>query len=369
MISSPVHIGSSSDQVVRRAVEALRRGEMVIAVDDDDREAEGDLVMAASFCTPEKMAFIIRNTCGIVCVPLPLSDAQRLQLSPMVAHNDAPLGTAFTVSVDVAHGMTTGISAEQRSNTVRALASANMGASDFVRPGHVFPLIAREGGVLIRSGHTEAAVDLCRLAGLPPVGVICELANDDGTVMKGPQIRAFAQRHDLPVLSVEDLIYWRREREVLVTRSEPFTSNSVIGLLTGYAFSTPFDTIRQFAFIYGDIGDGLDVPVRIHRASVVTDVIIDDTTVHRSLRMMKAEGRGILVYLREGACGVPLASLDEEVTPSEHVRHRHWYEVGLGAQILGSLGVRSLRLLGGLETSYVGLGGFGLSIEKVIAIE
>src|SRR4051794_36581255 len=201
---------------ITEAIEAFARGEIVVVTDDDDRENEGDLVVAASLCTPEKMAFIIRNTCGIVCAPLTSSEAKRLRLDPMVASNDAPLGTAFTVTVDVRHGLTTGISAEQRTNTVRALANNNMGASDFVRPGHVFPLIARDGGVLMRSGHTEAAVDLCRLAGLPPVGVICELANDDGTVMKGEQIVAFAARHGLRRLSVADLISYRQSREKLV---------------------------------------------------------------------------------------------------------------------------------------------------------
>src|SRR3954447_18897803 len=176
---------------VTQAVEAFARGEIVAVTDDDDRENEGDLFVAASLCTLEKMAFVIRHTSGIVCAPLPATEACRLRLDPMVASNDAPLGTAFTVSVDVKHGLTTGISAEQRCNTVRALANGNMGAGDFVRPGHVFPLVAKDGGVLMRSGHTEAAVDLCHLAQLPPVGVICELANDDGTVMKGPQIDAF----------------------------------------------------------------------------------------------------------------------------------------------------------------------------------
>src|SRR3954449_4761759 len=187
---------------VTEAIEAFARGEIVIVTDDDDREKEGDLVVAASLCTPEKMAFIIRNTCGIVCAPVTTGEARRLRLEPMVASNDAPLGTAFTVTVDVKHGLTTGISAEQRCNTVRALANGNMGAADFVRPGHVFPLMAKDGGVLMRSDHTEAAVDLCKLAGLPPVGVICELANDDGTVMKGPQIDAFAENHNLKRVSV-----------------------------------------------------------------------------------------------------------------------------------------------------------------------
>ena len=182
---------------VTEAIESIARGEIVIVTDDGDRENEGDLICAASLCTPDKMAFIIRNCCGIVCAPVTAADARRLNLQPMVAANDAPHTTAFTVSVDVKHGLTTGISAEQRCNTVRGLANGNLGPADFVRPGHVFPLIAREGGVLMRSGHTEAAVDLCRLAGLPPVGVICELANDDGTVMAGLQIEAFAAKHDL----------------------------------------------------------------------------------------------------------------------------------------------------------------------------
>src|SRR5436305_10214992 len=190
---------------------------MVVVTDDDDRENEGDLFVAAALCTPEKMAFIIRHTSGIVCAPVAPEEARRLRLDPMVAMNDAPLGTAFTVSVDTRHGLTTGISAEQRTNTVRALANPNMGAADFVRPGHVFPLIAKDGGVLMRSGHTEAAVDLCKLAGLPPVGVICELVNkDDGTVLAGAQIHQFAKTHSLKRISVADLIAYRRAREKLV---------------------------------------------------------------------------------------------------------------------------------------------------------
>src|SRR5271154_3784350 len=181
----PAPYGLDMFNPVADAIQAFAHGEIVVVTDDDDRENEGDMIVAASLCTTEKMAFIIRNGCGIVCVPLTATDARRLTLPPMVATNDAPLGTAFTVSVDVRHGLTTGISAEQRTNTVRALANRNIGASDFVRPGHVFPLVAKEGGVLMRSGHTEACVDLCRLAGVSPVGVLAELMNDDGTVMRG----------------------------------------------------------------------------------------------------------------------------------------------------------------------------------------
>ena len=178
-----------SHQRVTSVIEAFGRGDLVVVTDDDDRENEGDLFVAASLCTPEKMAFIIRHTSGIVCAPLSAEEAKRLRLDPMVALNDAPLGTAFTVSVDVRHGLTTGISAEERTHTVRALANNNSGPSDFVRPGHVFPLVAKEGGVLMRSGHTEACIDLCRLAGLPPVGVLAELMNDDGTVCADPRSR------------------------------------------------------------------------------------------------------------------------------------------------------------------------------------
>src|SRR5205807_3640217 len=199
-------------QRVDAALSAFANGEIVVVTDDDDRENEGDLFVAASLCTPEKMAFIIRHTSGIVCAPLAQEQAKRLHLDPMVALNDAPLGTAFTVSVDVRHGLTTGISAEERTNTVRALANHNSGASDFARPGHVFPLVAKEGGVLMRSGHTEACVDLCRLAGLPPVGVLAELMNDDGTVMRGAAVAAFAEAHKLKRLSIADLLAYRLAR-------------------------------------------------------------------------------------------------------------------------------------------------------------
>src|SRR5690349_22122905 len=209
---------SDGHQRVQAAIAAFARGELIIVADDDDRENEGDLFVAASLCTPDKMAFIIRHTSGIVCAPLAPEEARRLHLDPMVALNDAPLGTAFTVSVDVKHGLTTGISAEERTNTVRALANGNSGAADFVRPGHVFPLVARQGGVLMRSGHTEACVDLCRLAGLPLVGVLSELMNDDGTVMRGPDVAAFAERHKLKRISIADLIAYRQTREKLVDR-------------------------------------------------------------------------------------------------------------------------------------------------------
>ena len=304
------------------------------------------------------MAFIVRNTCGIVCAPVTVSEARRLNLAPMVASNDAPLGTAFTVTVDVRHGLTTGISAEQRTNTVRALANGNMGAADFVRPGHVFPLIARDGGVLMRSGHTEAAVDLCRLAGLPPVGVICELANDDGTVMKGPQIAAFAEAHGLERVSVADLIAHRQAREKLVERLGTFPVTTEWGEATGYAYATPFEPMQQFAFVFGRIGDGRDLLVRLHRSNVVADVIEGGRAIEAVMKRFAREGRGVLVYLRDGTAGVPLTPFAEEGAEADRVRQ--WREVGLGAQILRDLGAVSIRNLATSSRAYVGLSGFGI---------
>src|ERR1700750_622819 len=236
---------------VTAAVEAFARGEVVVVTDDDDRENEGDLILAAVHTTPEKMAFIIRNTCGIVCAPLTAEIARRLHLTPMVADNDAIHGTAFTISVDYRHGTTTGISADDRTATIRNLANGNTGRSDFVRPGHIFPLIARDGGVLMRSGHTEAAIDLCRLADLEPAAAICGLVNDDGHVMRGPQVRNFAKNHGLKRISVADLIAYRQAREKLVTRVAEFTVASEIGDLDGYAYVTPFDKVHHYAFVYG----------------------------------------------------------------------------------------------------------------------
>jgi 3,4-dihydroxy 2-butanone 4-phosphate synthase / GTP cyclohydrolase II len=347
------------------AIEAIGRGEIVAVTDDDDRENEGDLVVAAALCTAEKMAFIIRHCCGIVCAPVTADEARRLRLDPMVSVNDAPMGTAFTVSVDVRHGLTTGISAEQRTNTVRALANGNMGGSDFVRPGHIFPLIAKEGGVLMRSGHTEAAVDLCRLAGLPTVGVICELVNDDGTVMRGPQIDDFAAHHGITRISVADLIAYRQARETLVERIASFPVKTAVGEVTGYAYRTRFDPVQHFAFVHGRIGDGANVTARLHRADILADVFGPRDTIERSLARFKKEGRGVLVYLRDGTAGVPLSSIGSEAADGgsrDAQRNRLWREIGLGAQILRDLGVSSIRLLASSDRTYVGLSGFGIEI-------
>ena len=361
---------SDSYQRVEAAIKAFARGEIVVVTDDDDRENEGDLFVAASLCTQDKMAFIIRNTSGIVCAPLGAEQARRLHLDPMVAENQAPLGTAFTVSVDVRHGLTTGISAEERCNTVRALANNNSGAADFVRPGHVFPLVARDGGVLMRSGHTEACVDLCRLASLPPVGVLAELMNDNGSVMRGPEVAAFAQKHKLAQVSIADLIGYRQSRDKLVERVGEFHVASEIGTLKGYAYVTPFDRVHHMAFVYGDIGDGKEVLARLHRADVIGDVFGGAKPIHAALARFKTTGRGVIVFLRDGTAGVPVAEIPHEGdTETDAARSRQWREIGLGAQILRDLDISSIRLLTSSKRTYVGLGGFGIQIVATEPLE
>jgi 3,4-dihydroxy 2-butanone 4-phosphate synthase/GTP cyclohydrolase II len=357
-------------QRIDQAIKAFAKGEMVVVTDDDDRENEGDLFVAASLCTPEKMGFIIRHTSGIVCAPLSADDAKRLHLDPMVSRNDAPLGTAFTVSVDGRHGLTTGISAEERTNTVRALANGNSGASDFVRPGHVFPLVGRDGGVLMRSGHTEACIDLCKLAGLPAVGVLAELMNDDGSVMRGAQVSAFAEKYGLKRVSIADLIAYRQSREKLVERVGEFPVASSIGPLRGYAYVTPFDPQHHMAFVYGRIGEGKNILTRLHRADIIGDVFGGARTINTVLQSFKADGQGVIVYLRDGTAGVPVTAIPrDDETDSEAARNRQWREIGLGAQILKDLGISSIRLVTSKKLTYVGLGGFGIEIVSTEAVD
>lgn len=361
-----------------RIVDALRAfeaGEIVVVTDDDDRENEGDLIVAAVHCTPEKMAFMVRHTSGIICTPMTREDARRLNLAPMVAENDAPHATAFTVSVDFKHGTTTGISADDRTLTVRNLANANAGAGDFVRPGHIFPLVAREGGVLMRSGHTEAAVDLCRLANQPPVGVISELVNDDGTVMRGPQVTAFAEAHGLKQVSVADLIAYRQRQETLVERAAVFDIATHGGPARAYAYTLPWDVMQHVAIVYGDIRDGQDVPVRLHSEDVVADVFGAEDRLREIMERMGREKRGVIVYLREGSVGVahqtrhPRGAEDGEHHQRAREREHEWREIGLGAQILKDLGIGSIRLLASRRRHYIGLEGFGIAIAATEIIE
>ena len=350
------------------AIRAIANGEMIVVVDDDDRENEGDLIVAASKVTAQQVAFMVRHTSGILCAPLTAERAHRLQLDPMVRDNNAPLQTAFTISVDHREGLTTGIAAEERANTARALANGNVGAQDFVRPGHVFPLISKEGGVLMRSGHTEAATDLAHLAGLPAVGLLGELVNDDGTVKRFPQLVAFAREHGLKMILIADLIAYRRQREKLVMRVSEFEVPTEIGPARAIAYATIYDSVQHMALIFGDIARADPALVRIHRQEVLSDVFGRDgnsNVISAALRRIKQEGAGVLVYLREGAAGVASPLLDDknaEAHASAGKRDRQWREVGIGAQILKDLGLSSIKLLTTHRLDYVGVGGFDIRL-------
>src|SRR4051794_16298997 len=288
---------------IPEVLQAFANGEIVVVTDDDDREGEGDLIVAASLCTTEKMAFIIRHTSGIVCAPVTTEDARRLRLDPMVANNESNHTTAFTVSIDYKPDNGTGISAEERASCCRALANPNAGANDFARPGHIFPLIARDGGVLLRSGHTEAAVDLCKLSGLPPVAVISELMNDDGTVTKGAQVARFAGEHKLKHVTIADMIAYRQAREKLIERVATFTTESPIGPLQGYAYRSPFDPIYHAAFVYNGIGDGRNVLTRFHKPNIVRDIFTGSKRLQAGLGNFKQAGRGGVGYFSERGAG------------------------------------------------------------------
>jgi 3,4-dihydroxy 2-butanone 4-phosphate synthase/GTP cyclohydrolase II len=346
---------------IPEVLKAFAGGEIVVVTDDEDREGEGDLIVAASLCTSEKMAFIIRHTSGIVCAPITTEDARRLRLDPMVAHNDSNHTTAFTVSIDYKPGMTTGISAEERMQCCRALANPNAGAADFARPGHIFPLIARDGGVLLRSGHTEAAVDLCKMSNLPPVGVISELMNDDGTVMKGEQVAQFAVKHNLKHVTIADMIAYRQAREKLIERVSTFVTESPIGPLQGYAYRSPFDPVAHAAFVYNGVGNGKNVLTRFHKPNIVKDIFAGTHRMEAVLNHFKKAGSGVLVYLRDGAAGVPVEPLNVPRS-AEADRNTQWREVGVGAQILRDLGVTSIRNLTSSTHDYKGLSGFGIEI-------
>ncbi len=356
---------SNPFDTVEDAITAIRNGEMVVVVDDDDRENEGDLIMAASKATPEQVAFMIRHTSGILCTPILEDQATKLHLDPMVARNDAPMSTAFTVSIDYKDGLTTGISAEERAATVQALTSSNVGADDFVRPGHIFPLVARRGGVLVRSGHTEAGIDLAVLAGLPPVGLLAELVNDDGTVQRLPQLIEFAKAHDMKIISIADLIAYRQRREQLVERTMEFEVQTRIGKARAVSYKTRFEDAEHIALVFGELGDS--VPVRIHREKLLDDIFGPQTNHEQSLLDVSLDrigalGGGVLIYLRSGFVGVPLESLADQ--SKEETRRAEWLEIGVGAQILRDLGLTKIRLIAGREVDYVGVEGFGLTLES-----
>ncbi|XP_078443117.1 putative bifunctional riboflavin biosynthesis protein RIBA 1, chloroplastic [Wolffia australiana] len=364
------------------AIEDIRQGKYVIVVDDEDRENEGDLIMAASLVTHDAMAFIVRHGTGIVCVGMKEDDLERLKLPLMVStrENEEKLSTAFTVSVDVKHGTTTGVSAKDRAKTILALASPASKAEDFNRPGHIFPLKYREGGVLKRSGHTEASVDLAILAGLPPMAVLCEIVDDDdGSMARLPKLREFALKQNLKIISIADLIRYRRKREKLVERASVARLPLGWGNFRAYCYRSMLDGIEHIAMVKGEIGDGQDVLVRVHSECLTGDIFGSarcdcGNQLALAMEIIEKAGRGVLVYLRghEGrgiGLGHKLRAYNLQDDGKDTVEANEELglpvdsrEYGIGAQILRDIGVRTMKLMTNNPAKYVGLKGYGLSV-------
>ena len=381
---------------VEEAVEEIRNGRMVIVADDEDRENEGDLVIAAQFCTPDVVNFMATHGRGLICVPLQEARADELNLMPMADVNTAPLGTAFTISVEAARGVTTGISAADRATTIQMLANPESQPRSFTRPGHVFPLRAKPGGVLVRAGQTEASVDLCEMAGLEPVAVVCEIIKDDGTMARMPDLEKFARKHSLKILTVADLIAYRDAHERLVERVEEAQMPTKWGEFRAIGYRTYLDKKEHMAFVMGDLTGDEPTLVRVHDKCVTGDVFGSlrcdcGEQLEAAMKRIAAEGRGVVVYMDQEGRGIGLHNklraykLQEEgldtveanVALGLPAENRDY---GVGAQILVDLGVRQMRLMTNNpikiqeldefgELRGAGLDGYGLRVVERVPLE
>ncbi|ANH39449.1 Riboflavin biosynthesis protein RibBA [Nocardioides dokdonensis FR1436] len=373
---------------VERAIADIAAGKAVVVVDDEDRENEGDIIFAASKATPELMAFTIRHSSGVICVPMPAAMLDRLEIPLMTPHNKDKLRTAYTISVDARDGVSTGISAADRAHTARVLADSATEPWEITRPGHVFPLRYREGGVLVRRGHTEAAVDLASLAGLTPAGVLVEVVNDDGTMKRAAELRAFADEHDLAMISIEDLVRYRRRHETLVERSAVTRLPTRHGDFTAYGYRITVDGSEHVALVYGDPEDlRTEVPVltRVHSECLTGDVFGSDRCdcgpqLDEALERIVAEGRGVVVYLRghEGR-GIGLLgklqayqlqdggrdTVDANLDLGLPADARHY---GTATQVLRDLGVRSVRLMTNNPDKVSSLEDFGVPVAERVPL-
>ncbi len=367
------------------AIEAVKQGEMVIVVDDEDRENEGDLTIAAEKVTPEAINFMARHGRGLICLPMTAERLEQLRIPMMVDRNTSRYETAFTVSIEAKGVTSTGISAADRAATVRTAIDPDTKPSDLAQPGHMFPLRARRGGVLVRAGQTEAAVDLARLAGLYPAGVICEIMNDDGTMARVKQLTRFARRHGLAMITIADLIKYRIRNDRLVKRIASARLPTDHGAFQAYAFESVIDGETHVAVVKGDIGDGRDILVRVHSRCLTGDVFHSSRCdcgrqLDAAMQRIAAEGRGVLLYLNQEGRGIGLGNklrayeLQDQGLDTVEANERLGFKAdqrdyGIGAQILRDLGVQAMRLLTNNPRKFVGLEGYGLSVSGTVPLE